>query len=70
MKKKLILLLLICFLFNNYLFAKKDFYGLWVDQGKKPKYEFIQGFKPNKGIVIIYENNAISKIETVCAEMS
>ena len=64
MGKKLILLLITNFLFTNFLFAQNDLYDLWIDQGKQPKYEFIQGFKPNKGIAIIYENNAISKIET------
>ena len=64
MKKKLILLLLTNFLFTNFLFAQNDLYDLWIDQGKQPKYEFIQGFDPNKGVVIIYDNNAISEIES------
>ena len=64
MVKKLILLLLTNFLFTNYLFAQNDLYDLWIDQGKQPKYEFIQGFNPNKGVVIIYVNNAISEIKS------
>ena len=61
---KLILLLITNFLFTNFLFAQNDLYDLWIDQGKQPKYEFIQGFNPNKGVVIIYDNNAISEIKS------
>ena len=46
------------------VYASNDLFSLWLDEKNSPKYQFIQGFNPNKGVVIIYENNNIEEIKT------
>ena len=45
-------------------FASTEILGMWRDTDDKSTIELIQGFKPNKGIAIIYEEGNVSKVDT------
>ena len=54
---KNLILLIIFILSCSKIYASNELFSLWLDNNNSPKYQFIQGFNPNKGVVIIYEDN-------------
>ncbi len=55
--------LIVFLIFPLILMAKNNLIGLWLDEKNEPNIEFIQGFKPNTGIAILYETGKISSVE-------
>ena len=65
-KKLVFIILIFGFLvgYPNQVFCAADLplLGRWLDSNQKKGYEFIEGFGPNVGVVLILENSKVKDI--------
>lgn len=42
--------------------SEESIVGLWLDAGQRPVYDFLEGFKPNRGIVLEFEDGQVDEL--------